>query len=502
MPKTGTLSFTFFYPKHIFFYPKHIMHKSIKILQLGKFLPGGGGIETVVYDLARGMAAQGCQCDVMVTARDRQPQQQTYCENSDILACHAIAEAASTMISPSMIARLRRICNDYDIVHVHHPNPMASLALYLSGYRGKVVVHWHSDIIRQRLALAFFSPLQRWMLKRADLIVGTSDAYIQGSPWLKPFRDKCRALPIGISRMPDDYAGAAQIRKAYPGKKIVFSLGRLVYYKGFRYLIDAAEHLADDYVVLIGGSGPLMKELQSQIDAKGLESRVRLLGRIHEDDLPAYYTACDVYCMSSCWKSEAFGVVLLEAMSLGKPIVATDIPDSGVPFVNAHNVTGLNVEVCNPEALAQAITAICDDEVTYARFSQNALARFEETFTLNSMISRCRAYYDQILEPQTSPEVYVMENAYSNAPRRLALKKVGKEHIMVEILNNCANMTKVYTLNDTAAWLWSAMEKHGRDINSLARIMCNDYEIEYESARRDIDTQIQQWHEMGLIAIE
>lgn len=85
-------------------------------------------------------------------------------------------------------------------------------------------------------------------------------------------------------------------------------------YKGYRYLIEAARYLTDDYVVLIGGSGPLMCELQAEIETRGVEDKVRLLGRIPDGELPAYYGACDVFCLSSVQKTEAFGIVQIEAM--------------------------------------------------------------------------------------------------------------------------------------------------------------------------------------------
>ena len=98
--------------------------------------------------------------------------------------------------------------------------------------------------------------------------------------------------------------------------------------------------------------------------------------------------------MSSIMKTEAFGIVQIEAMSCGKPVVATKIPESGVSWVNAHGESGLNVDPGNPEALAKAITNICEDEETYHKFSVGAKNRFFATFVSSKMIDKIIAIYE------------------------------------------------------------------------------------------------------------
>ncbi len=176
-------------------------------------------------------------------------------------------------------------------------------------------------------------------------------------------------------------------------KKIVFSLGRLVAYKGYCYLVAAAKYLGDDFVVLIGGTGALESELQREIDKLGLHEKVRLLGRINDEDLPAYYGACDVFCLSSVQKTEAFGIVQIEAMSCGKPVVATRIPHSGVSYVNAHGISGLNVTPGNAYELSEAIKTIVGNKETYEHFSKGAKERYETLFTKNIMIKKCLEIY-------------------------------------------------------------------------------------------------------------
>lgn len=369
----------------------------MKILQLGKFYPVEGGVEKVMYDLLVGLSEQGIPCDMLCASTGKDALQVDITPQNHIFCTKTLLKIYATMISPEMVSRLRKIAPEYDIIHVHHPDPMAALALRLSGYKGKVVLHWHSDIVKQKKLLNFYMPLQNWLVRRADLIVGTSPVYIAASDHLAEVQEKCTYLPIGISAIDPRKEQVEAIRRRYQGKKIIFSLGRLVHYKGYRYLVDAARYLDDSYVVLIGGTGALRDELQRQIADNGLTERVKLLGRVADEDLAAYYGACDVYCLSSIMKTEAFAIVQIEAMSCGKPVVSCNIEGSGVPWVNKDDYSGLVVEPENGRALADAIRRIVEDKSLYYTYSAGAQSRFIEFFKKRRMIERCLELYQQVL---------------------------------------------------------------------------------------------------------
>ncbi len=368
----------------------------MKILQLGKFYPIRGGVEKVMFDLMVGLSSKGVECDMLCAAHHEKSFTRNLSDHAKLMVVYTMKELAATMISPSMVIKLKQIADEYDIIHVHHPDPMAALALYCSGYKGKVVLHWHSDILKQKTLLKFYMPLQKWLLKRADIIVGTSPVYVKESPFLQGVQHKVTYLPIGVTPMGDDEKRATALRQTYLGRHIIFSLGRLVPYKGFSYLIEAAKLLGKNYVVLIGGTGPLKDELQAQIDSLGLSKRVKLLGFIPDEDLPMYFGACDVFCMSSVMKTEAFGIVQIEAMSCGKPVVATRIPQSGVSWVNEHGVSGLNAEPCDAKDLARCIRKVLLDEDAYGCFSDGALDRYETQFTQERMINNCLDIYTKL----------------------------------------------------------------------------------------------------------
>ena len=264
----------------------------------------------------------------------------------------------------------------------------------MSHYKGRVILHWHSDILAQKLLLFFYQPLQWWLIRRAERVIGTSPVYIHESRNLSRVQQKVVCVPIGITPVIYDFRAAEAIRSSMPGKKLIFALGRLVPYKDFGTLVEAARFLSEDYRVLIGGSGPLKEELLQQINDKGLQDKVRLLGYLDSWDVPNWFGASDLFVLSSDRRTEAFGVVQIEAMSCGKPVVATMIPHSGVSWVNDNGVSGYNVHPHDPKALAAAIQQICDDPDTYMQFSAGAMERFETVFTSREMIDKIIKIYE------------------------------------------------------------------------------------------------------------
>lgn len=159
----------------------------MRILQLGKFYPIQGGVEKVMLDLLDGFSKKGIYCDMLCANSmiGEATQVIEYNKFAKIYCAKAFCKKFATMLSWQMVKMLHQISSNYDIIHIHHPDPMAAFALLLSGYKGKVVLHWHSDILKQRLLLKFFMPLQNWLIKRADMIVGTTPVYVAQSPHLR-----------------------------------------------------------------------------------------------------------------------------------------------------------------------------------------------------------------------------------------------------------------------------------------------------------------------------
>lgn len=386
----------------------------MRILQLGKFYPVRGGVEKVMWDLTRGLSERGVECDMLCACLSNEmPTDHMIVLNPQgrVVCVPALRKVAATMIAPGMPSTLRCMLRTaekegrpYDIIHVHHPDPMAALSLFLSGWKGKVVLHWHSDILKQKGLLKLYMPLQNWLVRRADKVVGTTPVYVRESPFLKDVQEKTTFLPIGVEPVEKT---AVQPRA---DEKIVYSLGRLVGYKGYENLVEAARWLPETYRVVIGGGGPLDTDLRFRAAAIAEESAARkasglpgyatveMIGRVPDGEIAQRYNGCDVFCLSSIWKTEAFGIVQVEAMSCGKPVVATKIPGSGVSWVNEDGVSGINVAPGDPKAIADAVLTITSDPGIYRKFSEGASRRFEENFTFDRMISSCLGIYEEILK--------------------------------------------------------------------------------------------------------
>jgi len=234
-------------------------------------------------------------------------------------------------------------------------------------------------------------------LKKADKIIATSPNYIEGSKYLRKYKEKCVVIPLGLNpeKLKINESMIQEIKKLYKDKPIIFSLGRLIYYKGFEYLIEAMRNI--NAYLLIGGSGPLKESLQKRIKNLNLSKKVFLLGRIKDEDLGSYYQACDVFCLPSIHRTEAFGLVQVEAMFFGKPVISTNIESSGVSWVNQNNITGLVVSSKDPTALAEAINKIINNPELKEKFGENAKKRFEEEFRIEVVANKIFKLYNKII---------------------------------------------------------------------------------------------------------
>lgn len=372
----------------------------MRALQISKFYPPVmGGIESVAWELTEGLNRSGVRCDVLCSNQRLRTESERAELGYDIVRAGSFGTLLSTSMAPAMAAGLRRMARQADLLHVHMPDPMAAMALWLVRPEQPLVVHWHSDVVRQRLALKVYEPLQHWLLSRADAIVATSQAYAQASRVLRAWRDKVAVIPIGISDNREDGCNemAAAIRQRFRKRKLVFALGRMTYYKGFEVLIDAAAELPDDCAVLIGGDGEMLDYYRGRIAERGLVGKVHLPGQILDHELPSYFAACDVFCMPSTARAEAYGVAMLEAMVMSKPIVASDIAGSGVPWVNVDGETGLNVPVAQPQALAGALRRVLEDEPLRQRLGAAARRRYLKDFSATLMTERTVGLYGRVL---------------------------------------------------------------------------------------------------------
>jgi rhamnosyl/mannosyltransferase len=366
------------------------MTRRLKVLHVGKFYPPHmGGMETHVELLARSTRAEA---DVEVVVSNDGPH--TVRESVAGIPVTRIGvklSLASASFGPGMAKAIRAA--DADVVHFHHPNPPAVLSYLAARPHGALVVTYHSDIVRQRVLGPLISPLLHHFLGRADAIIASSPQYAATSAMLRRHADRVRVIPFGIDAgelSTVDPAEVRRVRERY-GPRIVLAAGRLVYYKGFEYLVRAMTGV--DAHLLIAGEGPLRAALESTAAEAGVADRVTLLGRV--PDLRPLYHAASVFAFPSIARSEAFGIVQMEAMACGLPVVNTAL-DSGVPFVSPHGETGLTVPPEDAAALAAALRTLLADDALRARMGAAGRARVAGELSAERMARRTLDLYREV----------------------------------------------------------------------------------------------------------
>jgi rhamnosyl/mannosyltransferase len=359
----------------------------LTIVHAAKFYPPvPGGMETVIADLCNGTAGEWNVR--VVAAHTRSRTQVEDCGAVRVVRSGTWATAYSVPLAPSLPFRLW--AQEADCVVLHEPNPLAGTALFLGTPRRRLVVWHHSDLVNPSWAPHTYGQLQRALYRRAECVIVSSPNLAADSPLVREAR-RVAVIPFGIwveryRGKPDAVAAVEQLRANRRGPFVLF-VGRFVYYKGVEVLIDAMAKCAGTLVLV--GEGPLEPALRQRAAALGIEDRVVFAGRVPDSDLPAWYHAADLFVLPSIAKTEAFGVVQVEAMAAGLPVISTSLP-TGVPWVNQHGVTGLVVPPRDVAALANAITLILDRRELREAFARNAAARAEAHFSRGRMVAAFR----------------------------------------------------------------------------------------------------------------
>lgn len=374
----------------------------VRVLQVNKlYYPVTGGIERVVQQLAEGLSADTDTKVLVCRQRGK-----TVIENVngvEVTRASSLGTISSLPLSFSFLRRFRKMSKDRDIVHIHMPFPLGDLACLLSGYRGKVILWWHSDIVRQKKLMKLYRPLMNWLLRRADCIITATQGHIEGSHYLKGFEDKCRIIPFGVDRRIEKEAEKwmSDGQRQEPGRDVRFLfVGRLVYYKGCRTMIEAFAEAAKKNGGLrldLVGAGPLEDELRARAKELGLADRICFHTDVDDEELVRYFQRCDVFVLPSLFRSEAFGLVQIEAMAFGKPVINTKLP-SGVPYVSLHGETGLTVEPGQAGELADAMLYLAQNPDERLQMGMRARKRMEEQFRMDTMLERVRDLYIELAE--------------------------------------------------------------------------------------------------------
>ena len=382
--------------------------KRLRVLQFGRFnnAKQNGGIERHMQLLCEGLTALNVDVTYLVAGDSLSSKASTISTpfgSYDLLEAATFGTYFSTAASPMQMikALLLHKQRPFDVVHLHLPNPLAHIASLLLPKSIKRVITWHSDIVKQKRLLSIYLPILRRFVSTVDAVIAATPAHFTSSTQIPADYPSNKRHVIPYGRDFTDLAltpSTAELCESLKTKAksasttghIIFALGRHVYYKGFDVLIEAMQHV--DAQLILGGDGPLKTELQQQAERLGITHKVTFTGSIAEAELAAYFNACDVFCLPSVEQSEAFGLVQLEAMACGKPVVCTQL-NNGVNVVNQAGVTGLAVPVRNATALAEALNALLSDDALRSKLGQQAKAHAVSGYSLTAMSNSHVALY-------------------------------------------------------------------------------------------------------------
>lgn len=373
----------------------------MKVLHLGKFDGDVGGIERYVRALLGGFPEDVVPINLVANDTARSDEHRNYRYLTVRAASYGIV--ASVAVAPTMPFTARRLHREhrFDIVHLHFPDPLGQLTAMSLPRSVKRVISWHSDIIKQRTALALYRFFLDSFVRDADAIIGASPQHFSASQQMAAGKASQirEVIPYGFDPAALAWTDAAKARRASldnddRSRPVVFAVGRHVYYKGFDVLIRAMREI--DAELWLGGRGPMTDGLKRTAQAAGVADRVRFLGFIPDAELVAYYDACDVFCLPSVERAEQFGLVQLEAMHCAKPVVSTRL-GTGVEFVNQDGITGLLVAPNDAGALAAAINRLLSDPRLRARMGEAGRARVAQDFSVRHMIDSTLDLYRRVL---------------------------------------------------------------------------------------------------------
>jgi len=387
----------------------------LKILHIGKYFPPfHGGLENYMRDLMVALGRRGIKNAALVHRHDSSLFTLDEIVRFDAQDLRVVRSGTWTKllfapISPAFPWHLRRLIAALkpDILHLHMPNPSVFWCLFLpSARRIPWVVQWQSDVITSaqgwlmKLTYHLYRPFERAVLRRARAIVAATPPYLDSSQPLQPWLSKCRVVPLGMdaSRL----AGKTMELQTAPGHfegLSVLAIGRLTYYKGIRYLIEATA-IVENMRLDVVGDGEEARALRALAASLNLQNRVTFHGAADDGELARLLAQCDCLCLPSVERTEAFGMVLLEAMCFSKATVVADVPGSGMGWIVDHGLTGLKVRPADAAALAEAFRQLESDRRKLGELGRAGRLKFERLFEINQAAEGIVDTYRAVLTTQ------------------------------------------------------------------------------------------------------
>ena len=375
--------------------------QSVRVLHVGKYFPPHhGGIEVFLRDLVAAQRETGIEAFALVHG-DAVADDPPWLRRVEVAFTFVFAPLA-----PGFPLALHRAIRDFqpDVLHLHVPNLSALWALAVpSAQPLPWVVHWHSDVvaskIRGTLAVAYrlYRPFEQALLEHATRVIATSPPYLAASEPLSRWREKCVVIPLGINLArisAPNYSRDSDPSDSARGRFRVLSVGRLTYYKGFETLIECVAKINEAELDIVG-EGEERAHLERLIDALPAAARVRirLRGALSDHDKTELLSACDLFCLPSRERTEAFGIAVLEAMAMGKPCLVSDLPGSGMPWLVRSSGAGLLAPIDDAEQWRAAILKLMSDPALASEMGRRAEVAVRQRFLMDGVAAEIARTY-------------------------------------------------------------------------------------------------------------
>jgi rhamnosyl/mannosyltransferase len=383
-----------------------VTSENLRILHVGKYFPPfNGGIENFMSSLIEAQYSLGHDVAAICHHHTIGLSTQTSLHKGiEVCRVRNLGVFAFVPISPSFGYHLKTLVNRIkpDVVHVHMPNVSAFWLLLWSKRKlgFKLVIHWHSDVLGDKptkiikCLYPIYRVFENALLKKSDHIIATSPEYAITSVPLSTFQNKVCIVPLGLS---DCESVNTDMHRNQQLPLRLLCVGRLTYYKAHRLLLASFADILSKYPEVsldIVGEGELKDQLFNFSMGLKLSASVTFHGEISDEKLIQLYADCDILCLPSIERTEAFGLVILEAAKNGMPAIVSDVKGSGMSYVVNHEDTGLVVKSNNVESLVSAIEQFIINPKLISIYGANAYKRFKTEFSLRKITKEVLAVYE------------------------------------------------------------------------------------------------------------
>ena len=375
--------------------------KDYVLLNVNKmYYPEIGGVEVTAQRIAE-LGLEFFEKSIVITFSKQNVLAEESLNGVHVIRLNSVIRHDPIRLSPRFGSTLKKYAQENTVAVFHFPSVQSELFFYNNDIKAKKICFYHSDIVGWgALGNAYNRLIVPKFLSKMDLIVVTSPNYRDTSPFLRSFLDKVRVIPSFVDTKhfrPTQETKRREICSLLDcsnDSRIVMYIGRFGRYKGLDYLVKAIALLPDNYFLVLIGDGPERMKIESLVTDLKLENRVLRLDHVKYDVLPEYYRAADVFVLPSIDRGEAFGLVAVEAMACGVPVVTTEL-GTGTSFHNIDGVTGMVVQPRNEKALADAISEICE---TRDKFDAETIRKRAEEFSVERFTENMQSLFFEVLK--------------------------------------------------------------------------------------------------------